>query len=51
LTGPPRQRGTAAACHGDPLALTHLFGISDPTAIRYCAETGTLNQATGNTGR
>jgi len=22
------------------LRLTHLFGISDPTAIRYCAELG-----------
>ncbi len=22
--------------------LIHLFGISDPTAIRYCAETGPL---------
>lgn len=28
----------ACASGGDPLALTHLFGISDPTAIRYCAE-------------
>jgi hypothetical protein len=28
----------AHASSGDPLALTHLFGISDPTAIRYCAE-------------
>ncbi len=23
---------------GDPLTLTRLFGLSDPTAIRYCAE-------------
>jgi integrase len=28
----------AQASGGDPLQLTHLFGISDPTAIRYCAE-------------
>jgi len=28
----------AHASGGDPLRLTHLFGISDPTAIRYCAE-------------
>ena len=25
---------------GGPLRLVYLFGISDPTAIRYCAETG-----------
>ena len=24
----------------DPLQLTRLFGISDPAAIRYCAEIG-----------
>ena len=37
----------------------HLFGISDPTAIRYCAETGlrgyddsqTLEGAAGSAGR
>jgi integrase len=28
----------AHATGGDPLQLTRLFGISDPTAIRYCAE-------------
>jgi hypothetical protein len=28
----------AQASGGDPLQLTHLFGVSDPTAIRYCAE-------------
>ncbi len=32
----------AKASGGDPLQLTHLFGISDPTAIRYCAELGPL---------
>jgi hypothetical protein len=26
------------ASGGDPLTLTQLFGLSDPTAIRYCAE-------------
>jgi hypothetical protein len=35
-----RLLAEAHATGGDPLALTHLFGISDPTAIRYCAETG-----------
>ena len=32
-----RLLGEAHAGGGDPLQLTHLFGISDPTAIRYCA--------------
>jgi hypothetical protein len=35
-----RLLGEAHASSGDPLQLTHLFGISDPTAIRYCAELG-----------
>ncbi len=35
-----RLLGEAHATGGDPLRLTHLFGISDPTAIRYCAEFG-----------
>jgi integrase len=30
---------------GDPLTLTRLFGISDPTAIRYCFELDPLDQA------
>jgi integrase len=30
---------------GDPLKLTMLFGLSDPTAIRYCAERNPLDQA------
>ncbi len=34
----------ALASGGDPLQLTHLFGISDPTAIRYCAEIGPPGQ-------
>jgi hypothetical protein len=38
-----RLLGEAEASGGDPLQLTHLFGISDPTAIRYCTE---LNDAT-----
>jgi hypothetical protein len=33
-----RLLGQAQASGGDPLQLTHLFGVSDPTAIRYCAE-------------
>jgi hypothetical protein len=32
--------GEAHASGSDPLRLTHPFGISDPTAIRYGAETG-----------
>jgi hypothetical protein len=39
-----RLLGQAQASGGDPLQLTHLFGISDPTAIRYCAETGIPSQ-------
>jgi hypothetical protein len=35
-----RLLGEAHASDGDPLRFTHLFGISDPTAIRSCAETG-----------
>jgi integrase len=35
-----RLLGEAHASGGDPLRLIHLFGISDPTAIRYCAELG-----------
>ena len=35
-----RLLAEAHATRGDPLALTHLFGISDPTAIRYCTELG-----------
>jgi hypothetical protein len=32
------------ATGGDPLTLTLLFGISDPTAIRYCLELGPLDR-------
>ena len=38
----------ALASGGDPLRLTHLFGISDPTAIRYCAEAGLPGQDRDN---
>jgi integrase len=49
----------AQATGGDPLRLARLFGISDPTAIRYCAETGppgydahrALEGAAGSAGR
>jgi hypothetical protein len=33
-----RLLAEAQASGGDPLKLTHLFGISDPIAIGYCAE-------------
>ena len=33
-----RFHDEAESSGGDPLRLTHLFGISDATAIRYCAE-------------
>ncbi len=33
------------ATGGDPLKLTQLFGISDPTAIHYCAELGPFQQS------
>jgi integrase len=45
-----RFLGEAHASGGDPLKLTHLFGISDPTAIRYCAEIGPTGKATGLPG-
>jgi hypothetical protein len=32
------------ATGGDPLKLARLFGLSDPTAIRYCLELGPLDQ-------
>ena len=35
-----RLLAEAQASSGDPLQLTRLFGISDPTAIRYCADVG-----------
>jgi integrase len=35
-----RLLAEAHASGGDPLQLTHLFGVADPTAIRYCAELG-----------
>ena len=30
--------GTIVSPGHDPLRLAHLFGISDPTAMRYCAD-------------
>jgi hypothetical protein len=33
------------ATGGDPLKLTEFFGVSDPTAIRYCLELDPLDQA------
>jgi hypothetical protein len=35
----------AHASGGDPIRLTYLFGISDPTAIRYCAELDQISPA------
>jgi hypothetical protein len=35
-----RLHDEAHASGGDPLQLTRLFGISDPAAIRYCADAG-----------
>jgi len=54
-----RLLAEAYATGGDPLRLTGLCGISDPTAIRYCAETGLRGYddhqaqegATGSAGR
>jgi integrase len=43
-----RLLGEALASGGDPLRLTHLFGISDPTATRYCAEIGPPGQGRDN---
>jgi hypothetical protein len=34
------------ASGGDPLTLARLFGLSDPTAIRYCLELDPLDQTT-----
>ena len=39
-----RLLAEAQASGGDPLQLTRLFGISDPIAIRYCAEAGPLER-------
>ena len=40
-----RLHAEARASGGDPLQLAHLFGVSDPIAIRYCAELGPPGQA------
>jgi hypothetical protein len=38
-----RIHSEAQATGGDPLQLTRLVGTSDPTAIRYCAELGLID--------
>jgi len=40
-----RLHDEAHASGGDPLRLAHLFGISDPAAIRYCAEISRTNDS------
>ena len=40
-----RLLGQAQESGGDPLQLSHLFGVSDPIVIRYCAEIGIPGQA------
>jgi hypothetical protein len=40
---PGAAGGPAEASGGDPLTLALLFGLSDPTAIRCCAERGPLS--------
>ena len=42
-----RLLGQAQASGGDPLQLAHLFGISDPAAIRYCAEISRIDDGAG----
>jgi hypothetical protein len=42
-----RLHDEALASGGDPLRLTHLFGISDPAAIRYCAEISRIDDGAG----
>lgn len=42
-----RLHSEAQAAGGDPLQLTHLFGISDPAAIRYCAELDKITASPG----
>jgi hypothetical protein len=45
-----RLHAEAEASGGDPLQLTNLFGISDPTAIRYCAELDHMPAGAETTG-
>ncbi len=42
-----RLLGQAQISGGDPLQLTHLFGISDGAAIRYCAEISRIDDGAG----
>jgi integrase len=44
-----RLLAEAHASGGDPLQLTRLFGISDPTAIRYCNELDQITTASART--
>ena len=44
---PAGSHDEAHASGGDPLRLAHLFGISDPAAIRYCAEISRTNDGAG----
>ena len=46
-----RFHSEAEATGGDPLQLARLFGISDPTAIRYCAELDHIISASPGTRR
>ena len=46
-----RLLSEAHASGGDPLRLTYLFGISDPTAIRYCAEVSPPGKLTATAPR
>ncbi len=42
-----RLHDEALAGGGDPLRLAHLFGISDPAAIRYCADISRIDDGAG----
>jgi hypothetical protein len=44
-----RQLEEATACGGDPLHLAAVFGVSEPTAIRYAAAAQALLDATAQT--
>ena len=46
-----RLHDEAQASGGDPLRLAHLFGISDGTAIRYCAELTQISTPDGSLPR
>ena len=46
-----RLHDEAQASGGDPLRLAHLFGTSDGTAIRYCAELTQISTPDGSLPR